>query len=218
MTDSYIKFVWNSYPQTLEVRFSLQLRFRNFKVHYKRHLMKHYVQCLDDTEKLERINLKQAIYFTHDAWEDVKATSITNCYKRTGILPTCDTDAETDVTEQVAPTSVLQELRILLNDISVHVDVAINVEEYLAIESGVPTEATCMLTDQDIKALVRPDSTFDSSDDEPESKPVPKVRVKRARCGLEEGLLYMEQVLILHYNQNHKIPYLGVFARDYIYS
>ena len=25
---------------------------RNFKVHYKRHLMKHYVQCLDDTGKL----------------------------------------------------------------------------------------------------------------------------------------------------------------------
>ena len=53
---------------------------RNFKVNYKPHLMKHYVQCLDDTGKLERINLKQAIYFTHDAWKDVKATTIMyNC-------------------------------------------------------------------------------------------------------------------------------------------
>ena len=166
---------------------------RNFKVHYKRHLMKHYVQCLDDTGKLERINLKQAIYFTHDAWKDVKATTIANCYKHTGILPKCDTDAETDITDQVAPTPVLQELRVLLSDISVHVDDAISVEEYLAIDSDVPTEA--MLTDQDIIALVRPDSTCDSSDDEPEAEPVPipKVTGKRALVGLEEGLLYMEQ-------------------------
>ena len=185
-------FVWNSYLQTLQVRFSLQVRFRNFKVHYKRFLMKHYVQCVDDTEKLERIDLKQAIYFTHDAWKDVKATTIANCYKHTGILPTCDTDAETDITEAVSPTPVLQELRILLNDISVHVDVAINVEEYLAIDSDVPTEA--MLTDHDIIALVRPDSTSDSSDDEPEAEPVPvpKVTVQRALCGLEEGLLCMD--------------------------
>ena len=74
-----------------------------------------------------------------------------------------------------------------------HVDDAITVEEYLAIDSDVPTEA--MLTDQDIIALVRPDSTCDSSDDEPEAEPVPvpKVTGKRAIGGLEEGLLYMEQ-------------------------
>ena len=93
----------------------------------------------------------------------------------------------------MAPTPVLQELRVLLSDISVHVDDAITVEEYLAIDSEVPTEA--MLTDQDIIALVRPDSTCDSSDDEPEAEPVPvpKVTGKRALGGLEEGLLYMEQ-------------------------
>ena len=68
----------------------------------------------------------------------------------------------------MAPTPILQELRILLSDISVHVDDAITVEEYLSI---------------------------DSSDDEPEAEPVPvpKVTGKRALGGLEEGLLYMEQ-------------------------
>ena len=77
----------------------------------------------------------------------------------------------------MAPTPVLQELRVLLSDISVHVDDAITVEEYLAIDSEVPTEA--MLTDE-------PEA-------EAEPVPVPKVIGKRALGGLEEGLLYMEQ-------------------------
>ena len=162
---------------------------RNVKVHYKRHLMKYYVQCLDDNGQLERINLKQAIYHTHDAWKDVKQSTIANCYRHTGILP--QNNDETDVTSDVTPEPVLHELRILLTDFAVDNTGTMSVEEYIDVDEQVATEE--LLTDKDIVSMVRPNTrdSDDSSDEEPE--PVQRVNGKEAITGMEKSLLYMEQ-------------------------
>ena len=91
---------------------------RNFKVNYKRRLMQHYVDCLDNNGAFERINLKQAIYFTHDTWKHVKQTTVANCYRHTGILPSPDNNPVDP--ETVTPPVVLRELRILISDLALN--------------------------------------------------------------------------------------------------
>ena len=67
----------------------------------------------DKDGSTEKINVKQAIYFIHDAWKDVKQTMIANCWKHTGIPRSTDKDSETNV-ESPDTSQAEEELRILM--------------------------------------------------------------------------------------------------------
>ena len=67
---------WNLQPMDAGI-------IQNFKVHYKKMLMRHYIDTIDEGKELEHLNLKQAIYFVRDAWKEVKLVTIAH----TNILP-----------------------------------------------------------------------------------------------------------------------------------
>ena len=110
---------------------------RNFKVHYKRHFLKHQLNMFDQDGSTEKINVKQAIYFIHDAWKDVKQTIIANCWKHTEILPSTDKDSENNV-ESPDTSQAEEKLRILIT--SLEIPDPVTLDEYINIDSHEPTE------------------------------------------------------------------------------
>lgn len=57
---------------------------QNFKSHYCRFQLKHYVDCLD-SKRVPDLLLSDAIRFVKFAWDKVSPQSIVNCRKHTGL-------------------------------------------------------------------------------------------------------------------------------------
>ncbi|CAB4477464.1 unnamed protein product [Rhizophagus irregularis] len=64
----------------------------SFKSKYKQEFCKHLIQQFDNgiDQKRNKLNIKEAIDYIAEAWEDVTPTTIQNCWKKTGILPASD--------------------------------------------------------------------------------------------------------------------------------
>ena len=105
--------------------------------------------------------MKQAIYFIHDAWKDVKQTTIANCWKHSGILPSTDKDSETNV-ESPVTSQAEEKLRILMT--SLEIPDPVTLDEYINIDSHEPTEE--LLTDSTIISLVTGTTTTDTDSEE----------------------------------------------------
>lgn len=58
---------------------------QNFKVNYRRHQGLHFLRCME-TDLPLTVSIRHAIGFLHDAWQDVTATTISNCWRHVGII------------------------------------------------------------------------------------------------------------------------------------
>ena len=96
----------------------------NFKVNYKRNLVKHYVCEIDNKGSFERVDLKQAIYFVKDSWSTVTSDTIANCFRHVRIIPTCD-----DSTSQAGVLSEERQLQAEIDQINL--DSPLSVAEFL---------------------------------------------------------------------------------------
>ena len=118
----------------------------NFKVHYKRNLVKHYVRQIDEKGSFECADLKQAIYFVKDAWNTVTSDTITNCFQHVRIIPTCS--------GSTSPVTVTLDEEHLQAEIDrMNLDSPLSAAELLDIDTTEDTEAP--LTEDDIMQLVQ---------------------------------------------------------------
>uniref|UniRef100_A0A3B5BFE4 C2H2-type domain-containing protein n=1 Tax=Stegastes partitus TaxID=144197 RepID=A0A3B5BFE4_9TELE len=150
--------------------------------------MKQYIQDFHEKGKVERINVKDAIYFIRDAWKDVKQSTIANCWRHAGILPGCTNHP----CEQSDSVEVENEVACLIREFKS--EDPVTAEEYLAWDNAEPTEA--MLTTADILSLVsntenRGDSDSESEGEEDPPKPV----TLRQHCF--QMLIFLSFLLVL---------------------
>ena len=153
----------------------------NFKVNYKRHFLKQQLNMFDQDGFTERINVEQA-------WKDVKQTTIANCWKHTGIIPTTDEDS----VQSPDTSQAEEELHALMT--SLEIPDPMTLDEYININSHEPTEE--LLTDSSILSLVTGiKTTGTDSEKEAEPQPAPKLPMsaKRAVDGMKNQLEFMEQ-------------------------
>lgn len=56
---------------------------QNLKVHYRKRLLRRRIAAIDsDTEF--KFNLLDAVFILDKAWDDVKAVTISNCFRKAG--------------------------------------------------------------------------------------------------------------------------------------
>ena len=101
--------------------------------------MKCFIKLIEKDQKPD-LNLKEAVRFVAMAWGSVSATTIQNCWKHTGIMPTLDVGSH-------APEDPVQELTDLLNTPQLTSARCLSAESYLdedeALSTGeLPTEET----------------------------------------------------------------------------
>ena len=125
----------------------------------------------------EKINIKEAINYLADAWENVTKETIINCWIKTGILPTSSSEDINDATElqqeiideeMANIDQIIKELDVKTDSHAALLADAIN-EFLLNLDENIPTEE--ILSDEDIVKLIQEeasDENNDDSDEEPE--------------------------------------------------
>ena len=134
---------------------------------------------------LDKLNIKEAIDFIADAWNNVTQTTIRNCWMKTGILPNSD--------DAIMVDANIQDPKFddSMNVINTFPD-ASGVNEYLdSFDQNVPAEE--YLNDEQIINLVQFEKEANEEDNDTSDEEIPLVSAKQAVNGLKTFIQYFEQ-------------------------
>ncbi|CAB4375839.1 unnamed protein product [Rhizophagus irregularis] len=162
--------------------------YPTLKSKYKQEFCKHLIQQFDNgiDRKRNKLNIKEAIDYIAEAWEDITPTTIQNCWKKTGILLASDflvndsnmQDFEIDESDELDGINInclpeVDELR-----------------EYLQmLDQDIPTEK--QLNDEQIINLLQNEN--DESDDDDSDEEILLVSEKQGVDALKIFINYFEQ-------------------------
>ncbi|CAG8686440.1 5372_t:CDS:1, partial [Ambispora gerdemannii] len=59
----------------------------SFKSYYQKLYLQSILKAMDIGEQIPRLNIKEAIRFTSEAWRNVTSQTIVNCWRKTKIVP-----------------------------------------------------------------------------------------------------------------------------------
>ncbi|CAB5186849.1 unnamed protein product [Rhizophagus irregularis] len=130
----------------------------SFKCYYKRLFLQNRINAYDDVqdgivEELADYTIYDALQNAAEAWSMVTSQTISNCWKKTGILPQSDEFEEfSDDNDSVLSDSFdieINELEVLISQFSKS---DLNAYEYLHIENEIPEGG---LTDHEIVDTIR---------------------------------------------------------------
>jgi len=78
-----------SHLQSLDTRI-----IKSFKAHYKQNYCCHILTLFEESEDInkKKVNIKEAIDYLVDAWDNVTSETISNCWIKTEILPSSTED------------------------------------------------------------------------------------------------------------------------------
>ena len=108
------------------------------------------------------VDILDAIMFVNEAWKIVKSSTITNCWKKTGILPNFE-DYDSDQEDTDDTDEINSELQDMINKLNLKD--SITAEKFIHIDDEIPIE---QLSDEDILAAVIPNAENDDiKEDEP---------------------------------------------------
>ncbi|CAB4475246.1 unnamed protein product [Rhizophagus irregularis] len=181
----------------------------SFKAKYKKEFCKHIICQFDSgIDHIEnKLNLKEAIDYIAEGWNNITQKTIQNCWIKTGILPTYNDDNDDDVDEDDLESDLDDE------DIEDYLDNLPNsddiIEYFQMLDHEIPTEEN--LTDKEIVNLVQFKKEGGNLNDEEEDEDdeIPLVSVKKAVSGLKIFINYFEQ----QDNSEFNIDDLRVFRK-----
>ena len=153
---------------------------RNVKCHYNRRAMQHRLDVADGTETGD-LDIRRALEFLRNAWNDVKPETIANCWRHTKILPVPTTETEAEAPMEV--TSLVEVDHLLRK---MDPDTTVHATDLLACDENIATEEE--MTDEAIVDIVKTsqDGLNDEAEEDPidDSEPPPKVSMKEFRRSL----------------------------------
>lgn len=164
----------------------------SFKVIYKCLYLLYLIECFEDqhpadASSLHKINIRQAINFISDAWDEVSKTTIVNCWRHTGILP----DQE-PTSQSIGILNLLNENNIqsILEQIAPQYPGTImTAQEFFETETSIQTDQLEMPTVAEIVNLVQnTDQTNTTDDEEGVEEPI-KISMS---VGMEHGMKFLE--------------------------
>lgn len=133
-----------------------------------------------------KLNVKEAIDYIAEGWNNVTQKTIRNCWIKTGILPSCDDDS---VDEEDSELNIDdEEIENLLNYLPESDDV---IQYFQILDREISTEEN--LTDEEIVNLVQADKENQEIDDDDDDEEIPVIPVKKAVSGLETFINFFEQ-------------------------
>ncbi|CAB5298350.1 unnamed protein product [Rhizophagus irregularis] len=147
-----------------------------FKAKYKQEFCKHLIRQFDSgvDHVKNKLNIKEAIDYIAESWNNVTQTTIRNCWIKTGILPSCDDD---NVDEEDLDDDELENLLINLPEETADV-----LEYFQLLDHEIPTEEH--LTEEQIINMVRnEENQVEESEDDDENEEIPLISVKKATNG-----------------------------------
>ncbi|CAJ0634503.1 15263_t:CDS:2 [Entrophospora sp. SA101] len=105
-------------------------------------ILSKWIKDLEEENRINKINIKQAIDIVGEAWDAIKEETIKNCWKKTKILPPNKTVEITDDPTSNDILGLISGLR------EVNIDHAMTAEEFVNVDSDITT--TELPTDENI--------------------------------------------------------------------
>ncbi|CAB5392180.1 unnamed protein product [Rhizophagus irregularis] len=145
-----------------------------------------HLQLMDADYVKNKLNIKEAIDYIAEGWNNVTQKTIRNCWIKTGILSTYNDD---DVDKKDSELNLDDdEIENLLN----HLPKSDNIIEYFQIlDHEILTKEN--LTDEEIVNLVQADKENQEVDDDNNDDEIPVIPVKKAANALETFINFFEQ-------------------------
>ncbi|GES95900.1 CENP-B homolog protein 2-like [Rhizophagus clarus] len=174
---------------------------KSFKAHYKRNYCRHILKLFEERKDInkEKVNIKEAVDYLADAWENVSGDTIFNCWVKTGILPsTTDNDiADATQVQQAILNEDVADTNQIIEDLGAESDdpladsLANALNDFCDLDKEIPTED--VLNENDIIKLIREEMNEenDNSDDS-EDEPV-LVSLDDATKSLQTWVTFFEQ-------------------------
>lgn len=120
---------------------------KNFKVHYRKSLVKHTLTTINDgsdenaSSICKSVNVLLAIQWIKQAWDSVTADTIRNCFRRCGALPRSEDESGDPFSDLDSEANDMTNLNELVQQINCDV----TAEDYINAEEDLDT---CLTFDQ----------------------------------------------------------------------
>lgn len=126
----------------------------SFKAHYRKLYLQNVLEAMDAEEEIPRLNIKEAIDFSSEAWRNVTPQTIINCWRKTEIVPLTEwnwqnsdaqeyneenTKLKTDI-EQLISNIPVSRMQVMAADDYIHIDDTIETEEVVIEEESIIEE------------------------------------------------------------------------------
>jgi hypothetical protein len=167
---------------------------KNFKVHYRKSLIKKWIDDVENGKQIEPINIKEVIYMISDAWKQVSLTTIANCWNKTKILPL----EENLLANTSDDNDDMRELEQALEEIEMpHNSIKLSAIEYVNVDENVQT-MDISTEESVVKDILKAQGLIDNEnsdiDDEDEEEVVDDpVSYNEGKKALEISRKYLEQ-------------------------
>ena len=140
------------------------------------------------------MDIKQAIDYIAEAWENVEQQTIRNCWDETGIVSNSNPESiqETRIAIQRGLGVLVNEIPNTLPTIFIdNYETRNSLVNYIYDQTSPPTEE--ILTDEQIINMMQDDREAPDTDDNEEEEPIPKVSPKEALDAIKKVILFYEQ-------------------------
>ncbi|GES94157.1 tigger transposable element-derived protein 6-like [Rhizophagus clarus] len=153
---------------------------KSFKAHYKQNYCRHILKLFEEGKDInkEKVNIKEAVDYLADAWENVSGNTIFNYWVKTGILlSTTDNDiADATQVQQAILNEDIADTNQIIEDLGAESDnpladsLANVLNDFCDLDEEIPTED--VLNENDIIKLIQEEmneenDNSDDSEDEP---------------------------------------------------
>ncbi|XP_056630722.1 tigger transposable element-derived protein 4-like [Diorhabda sublineata] len=139
---------------------------QKIKTNFRKQLVLRFLQDVEENRET-KISILDAIIMVHQAWEDVPATTITNCFKHSGVLGNQNEEQPSEPAE----TNALDEPEFLPWSESLELPTLINKDvlaDYAKIDEGLHTEQD--ISDEDLINELDADIETDNGEEDVEEQ------------------------------------------------
>ncbi|XP_056645814.1 tigger transposable element-derived protein 6-like [Diorhabda sublineata] len=163
---------------------------QKIKTNFRKQLVLRFLQDVEENRET-KISILDAIIMVHQAWEDVPATTITNCFKHSGVLGNQNEEQPSEPAE----TNALDEPEFLPWSESLELPTLINKDvlaDYAKIDEGLHTEQD--ISDEDLINELDADIETDNGEEDEEEQQLdipPLTDALRAAQLLKKFVMYV---------------------------
>ena len=118
---------------------------KNFKVHYRRQLLKHVLTKVNEegaggsaSSICKSVNILLAIKWIKEAWEEVGPDTIRNCFCHCGAIPDVEHQIERELSDPFADLDAVCDVHTL-DDLLSQMDCGLTADQYVNEDEDVPT-------------------------------------------------------------------------------
>jgi len=171
---------------------------KSFKAHYKRNYCRHILKLFEEGKDInkEKVNIKEAVDYLADAWENVSSDTIFNCWVKTGILPSTNDNDIANATQiqqdnEVADTNQFIEDLGAASDKPLAAPLADALNDFCDLKEEILTED--VLNENDIIKLIQEEMNEEKDNSDDSEDELVLVSLDDAIKSLQTWVTFFEQ-------------------------